>query len=80
MKQPIAGYHRDQHAAPDPRSAAAHAGCFSMALSAQLGEAGLTAQSIRTTATVSRSSRPSFGSTGVTPGNTLPGSPVAPKE
>ena len=32
--------------------AAAHAGCFSMALSGQLGQAGLTAESIRTTANV----------------------------
>jgi lipoyl-dependent peroxiredoxin len=32
--------------------AAAHAGCFSMALSAQLEDAGLTAESIRTTASV----------------------------
>jgi osmotically inducible protein OsmC len=37
---------------PEELIAAAHAGCFAMALSAQLGEAGLTAQSIRTTATV----------------------------
>jgi osmotically inducible protein OsmC len=32
--------------------AAAHAGCFSMALSAQLGERGITPESIRTKATV----------------------------
>jgi lipoyl-dependent peroxiredoxin len=38
---------------PEELIAAAHAGCFSMALSAQLGEAGLTAESINTTATVS---------------------------
>jgi len=37
---------------PEELLAAAHAGCFSMALSAQLGEAGLVARSIRTTATV----------------------------
>src|ERR1041385_2140648 len=37
---------------PEELIAAAHAGCFSMALSAQLGNAGLTAQSIDTTATV----------------------------
>jgi osmotically inducible protein OsmC len=37
---------------PEELIAAAHAGCFSMALSAQLGEAGLVAQSIRTKATV----------------------------
>src|ERR1700676_129119 len=37
---------------PEELIAAAHAGCFSMALSAQLGEAKLTPESIRTTATV----------------------------
>ncbi len=37
---------------PEELIAAAHAGCFSMALSAQLGNAGLTAESIDTTATV----------------------------
>lgn len=37
---------------PEELVAAAHAGCFSMALSAQLGEAGLTAERIATTATV----------------------------
>jgi osmotically inducible protein OsmC len=37
---------------PEELLAAAHAGCFSMALSAQLGEAGMTAESIRTTATI----------------------------
>ena len=37
---------------PEELVAAAHAGCFSMALSAQLGGAGLTPQSIRTTASV----------------------------
>ena len=36
---------------PEELIAAAHAGCFSMALSVQLGEAGLTADSISTTAT-----------------------------
>src|SRR5215475_13994834 len=38
---------------PEELLAAAHAGCFTMALSAQLGEAGLTAESLDTTATVS---------------------------
>jgi osmotically inducible protein OsmC len=38
---------------PEELIAAAHAGCFSMALSAQLGNAGLTAESINTTATLS---------------------------
>ena len=37
---------------PEELIAAAHAGCFSMALSAQLGEAGMTADSIATTASV----------------------------
>ena len=37
---------------PEELIGAAHAGCFSMALSGQLGNAGLTADSIRTTATV----------------------------
>jgi lipoyl-dependent peroxiredoxin len=37
---------------PEELIAAAHAGCFSMALSGQLGSAGMTAQSIDTTATV----------------------------
>ena len=37
---------------PEELIGAAHAGCFSMALSAQLGEAGMTADSIATTATV----------------------------
>ena len=37
---------------PEELIAAAHAGCFSMALSGQLGQAGLTAESIRTTAAV----------------------------
>jgi len=36
---------------PEELIAAAHAGCFSMALSGQLGNAGLTAESIETTAT-----------------------------
>ncbi|HEY6272260.1 MAG TPA: OsmC family protein [Terriglobales bacterium] len=37
---------------PEELIAAAHAGCFTMALSAQLGTVGMTAQSIDTTATV----------------------------
>ena len=37
---------------PEELIAAAHAGCFTMALSAQLGNAGMTAQSLDTTATV----------------------------
>jgi osmotically inducible protein OsmC len=37
---------------PEELIAAAHAGCFSMALSGQMGAAGLTVGEIRTTATV----------------------------
>jgi osmotically inducible protein OsmC len=37
---------------PEELIAAAHAGCFSMALSGQLGNAGMTAENISTTATV----------------------------
>jgi lipoyl-dependent peroxiredoxin len=37
---------------PEELLAAAHAGCFTMALSAQLGQAGLTATRLETTATV----------------------------
>lgn len=37
---------------PEELIAAAHAGCFSMALSGQLGAAGMTADSIDTTASV----------------------------
>ena len=37
---------------PEELIAAAHAGCFSMALSGQLGNAGLTAESIKTKASV----------------------------
>jgi osmotically inducible protein OsmC len=38
---------------PEELIAAAHAGCFSMAFSAELGKVGLTPESISTTATVS---------------------------
>ncbi len=37
---------------PEELIAAAHAGCFSMAFSAELGKAGITPESIHTTATV----------------------------
>ncbi|WP_292936389.1 OsmC family protein [Noviherbaspirillum sp.] len=37
---------------PEELIAAAHAGCFTMALSAQLGEVGMTAESLRTSAEV----------------------------
>jgi len=37
---------------PEELLAAAHAGCFTMALSAQLGNAGMTAQKLETSATI----------------------------
>jgi osmotically inducible protein OsmC len=37
---------------PEELLAAAHAGCFTMALSAQLGSAGMTAERLETSATV----------------------------
>jgi len=37
---------------PEELIAAAHAGCFSMALSAQLGERGITPESVETTSTI----------------------------
>ena len=37
---------------PEELIAASHAGCFSMAFSAELGKAGLTPESINTTATI----------------------------
>ena len=37
---------------PEELLAAAHAGCFTMALSAQLGNAGITAQKLETTCTI----------------------------
>lgn len=37
---------------PEELIAAAHAGCFTMALSAQLGNAGLVSEELETTATV----------------------------
>ena len=37
---------------PEELIAAAHAGCFSMAFSAELGQAGITPESIHTTATI----------------------------
>lgn len=37
---------------PEELIGAAHAGCFSMALSSELGKAGITPESIRTSATV----------------------------
>jgi osmotically inducible protein OsmC len=38
---------------PEELLAAAHAGCFTMAVSAQLGAAGLTAESLETTCAIS---------------------------
>lgn len=43
---------------PEELIGAAHAGCFSMALSVQLGNAGLTAEEIATTATVTLEKQP----------------------
>jgi lipoyl-dependent peroxiredoxin len=43
---------------PEELLAAAHAGCFSMALSAQLGSAGLTPERIHTTCTISLEKQP----------------------
>src|SRR5260370_11895322 len=43
---------------PEELLAAAHAGCFSMALSAQLMQAGLTAESIETTCAISLEKQP----------------------
>ncbi|MGH8611713.1 MAG: OsmC family protein [Gammaproteobacteria bacterium] len=49
---------------PEELIAAAHAGCFSMALSLELGNAGMIAESIRTTATVTmEKSDPGFAIT-----------------
>lgn len=42
----------EQGTTPEELIAAAHASCFSMALSGQLGERGMTAERIETTATV----------------------------
>jgi osmotically inducible protein OsmC len=43
---------------PEELLAAAHAGCFSMALSAQLGQANLTAESIETVCTITLEKQP----------------------
>src|SRR5262249_59315917 len=43
---------------PEELLAAAHAGCFSMALSAQLAQAGLTAESIETSCAISLEKQP----------------------
>ena len=42
---------------PEELIAAAHAGCFTMALAAQLGEAGMIVESLRTTAAVTLEKR-----------------------
>ena len=52
---------------PEELIGAAHAGCFTMALSLILGEAGLTAESLDTTAQVTLESvEGGFGITGIT--------------
>ena len=43
---------------PEELIAAAHAGCFTMALSAQLAQAGLTAESLETTCSISLEKQP----------------------
>jgi osmotically inducible protein OsmC len=43
---------------PEELLAAAHAGCFTMALSAQLGQANLTAESIETQCSISLEKQP----------------------
>jgi osmotically inducible protein OsmC len=43
---------------PEELLAAAHAGCFTMAVSAQLMQAGLTADSLETTCTISLEKQP----------------------
>jgi len=49
---------------PEELLAAAHAGCFTMALSAQLGVAGLTAESLETTCSITLEKLPDgFGIT-----------------
>jgi lipoyl-dependent peroxiredoxin len=45
-------FEEDPGTNPEELIAAAHAGCFAMALSGQLGEAGMTAERIETTASV----------------------------
>jgi osmotically inducible protein OsmC len=51
---------------PEELIAAAHSGCFSMALSMVLGEAGITAEKIETKATVTLDQVPGgFGVTGI---------------
>ena len=59
---------------PEELIAAAHAGCFSMALSAQLGNAGMTADSIKTRAEVTLEKvEGGFAITAVHLGNALDG-------
>ncbi len=43
---------------PEELIAAAHAGCFAMALSAQLGESGITPETIQASATVTLEKKP----------------------
>src|SRR5215469_11440191 len=43
---------------PEELLAAAHAGCFTMALSAQLAQAGLTAESLETACTITLEKQP----------------------
>jgi osmotically inducible protein OsmC len=51
-------FEQGQGTNPEELLAAAHAGCFSMALSAQLAEAKLTAESIETTCAITLEKQP----------------------
>lgn len=51
-------FENEQGTNPEELLAAAHAGCFSMALSAQLAQAGLTADSIETRCEISLEKQP----------------------
>ncbi len=53
-----ARFEEGQGTNPEELLAAAHAGCFSMALSAQLGQANLTAESIDTQCSISLEKQP----------------------
>jgi lipoyl-dependent peroxiredoxin len=48
----VSRFEKREGTSPEELIAAAHASCFSMALSGELGKAGLSPETIRTTATV----------------------------
>ena len=54
----VSRFEQGQGTNPEELLAAAHAGCFSMALSAQLAQANLTAESIETTCKISLEKQP----------------------